>query len=110
MTDPIEKLVNENFELVKSLDFERRETMKQALDFVLPAAYARATNQHKTADHYAIDTNYTLGSGPYLATRFLERCGLIELGTDGVYHATEKGLKFMEDNYSGEELWGVKIR
>jgi len=40
----------------------------------------------------------------------LEHSGYVELISDNIYVATGKCIKFMEDYYSGQELWGVKIK
>ncbi len=109
MTDPIEIILAENRRLINLIDGGRSETMKAHLEMALSFAYGRATSQHGNCTHYAQTRNDPPSRGLAVATTILEQTGYIALGEDAIYVATEKGIKFMEDHYSDDELFGVKI-
>ena len=108
MTNPIELIVDENKGFFDVLDAERQQTVRDYLDMVLSFSYGRATNQQKSAHQFAM-TSYNQ-NGFDTAQILLHRNGYIKLGQDDIYVATERGIKFMEDHYSGQEICGVKIR
>jgi len=91
------------------LDYEISITVRDYLDMVLAFAYGRATNQHKTSEQYAQRRDSSSFHGKDIAIKVLEDSGYIKIGNDNVYVVTEKGAKFMEDHYPGQELWGVRI-
>ena len=107
MIDPIEIIVNENDGIFGGFDNERFQTVKDYLDMVLSYAYGRATNQHKSPNQFAMKMEGL--SGADTAAWILSQSGYVDTKTEAIY-ATEKGIKFMEDHYSGQELFGVKIR
>ena len=107
MTTPIELIVDENKDFFNGLDYERSRTVKDYLDMVLSFSYGRATHQHKSKDQFAMKMEGLGGAG--MAAWILSQSGYVDIQTDAIY-ATDKGIKFMEDHYSGQELFGVKIK
>ena len=111
MTNPIELIVDENKGFFDVLDAERQQTVRDYLDMVLSFSYGRATNQQKSAHQFAMTSdNQNIMDVLDTAQKILHRNGYIKLGQDDIYVATERGIKFMEDHYSGQEICGVKIR
>lgn len=108
MIDPIELIVAENKAHFSALDGERSQTVRDYLDMVLSYAYGRTTNQHKSSDQLAMKMD-GLNEGADTAARILSQSGYVNIQTDAIY-ATDKGIKFMENNYSGQELWGINIK
>jgi len=107
MKDPIELIVAENKEHFGALDGERSQTVRDYLDMVLSYAYGRATNQHKSPDQFAMKMNGFDGAG--ITCWILSQSGYVDIQTDAIC-ATDKGVKFMEKYYSGQTLWGVKVK
>lgn len=85
--------------------FERIKGMSRGL----PRSH-RKTREQVRDELHAVRIDVTEpNSGTGLATRWLADSGYIQLSGNGVYAATEKGIRHMEEHYAGETLCGVLI-